>query len=600
MNRFSRLDWKIFSANEDAENRLASLPHIHRLIARLLVNRGFDSIEKAEKFLNVTLDDLHSPFLMAGMEEAVERILRAIRGKEKIVVFGDYDVDGISATALLFRFFRDIGVDISCYIPHRIEEGYGLNPKAIRSFAKEKVELVITVDCGVTSVEEVNLASTLGIDVIITDHHQVSQELPSACALLNPVGPFCRYPFKYLAGVGIAFKLVSALTARLEKEGVISSKNAPGLKQFLDLVALGTLADMVPLVGENHILVRLGLEVMTKSRIVGLKALMNLGNFGKRPLADSDIGFFLAPRLNAIGRLQNAGLGVELLTTTDRFRAKKIARLLEEENSKRQSIQDRILNEVLPRIEREVDLKKDKAVILASEGWHPGIIGIVASKIVERYHLPAILLDITDGVCKGSARSIPAFHVYNGLNQCRDLLLHFGGHKYAAGLSLKADMLEAFKTRFNKIAAEALSSEKTARELKIDSVIPLYLLSPDMVEDIQSLGPFGQQNPYPLFLSREVKFSEKPVFVGKAKEHVMFEVESGDFRVNGIGYGMSNLFQTLDCENDAFDIVYIPTLTTRAGLAPGVQIKLYDIRPSQTPVVTVREYPQPGFQSPTR
>ncbi len=600
MNRFSRLDWKVFPENEDAENRLASLPHIHWLVARLLVNRGFDSVEKAEKFLSVSLDDLHSPFLMAGMEEAVERISRAIGKKEKIVVFGDYDVDGISATALLFRFFRTTGVDIACYIPHRIEEGYGLNAEAIRSFAKEKVALVITVDCGVTSVEEVELASKLGIDVIITDHHQVSQTLPSACALLNPVGPFCRYPFKHLAGVGIAFKLISALKTRLEKEGVISSKNVPGLKQWLDLVALGTLADMVPLVGENHTLVRLGLEVMTKSRIVGLKALMNLGNFGKRPLADSDIGFFLAPRLNAIGRLKSAGLGVELLTTTDRFRAKEIARLLEEENSKRQRIQDRILNEVLPRIESEVDLKQDKAIILASEGWHPGIIGIVASKIVERYHLPAILLDITDGVCKGSARSIPTFHIYNGLNQCRDLLLHFGGHKYAAGLSLKADMVEAFKTRFNKIASEMLSAENTARELKIDSVIPLDLLSPDMVEDIQSLGPFGQQNPYPLFLTRDVKFSEKPVFVGKAREHVMFEVENGSFRVNGIGYGMSNLFQSLDCENGAFDIVYMPTLTTKAGLSPGVQIKLYDIRPLRKPSAAVSGYAGLGFQSPTR
>lgn len=572
----SDLYWKVFPERPENEKELSAGLHIDPLIARILINRGINSVEDSEKFLNVSLEDLHSPFLMSGMERAVERISRAIKEGEKVMIFGDYDVDGISATSLLFTFFRQLGLDVSYYIPHRVEEGYGLNVDAIKKFAREKYTLLITVDCGVTSVEEVEKASELGIDVIITDHHQVSQKLPPALALLNPAMPECKYPFKHLAGVGIAYKLISAIKTSLIESGKISAKDSPNLNRVLDLVALGTLADMVPLIGENHVLVKIGLEEMTKTRNVGLRALINLGNFSSKPIADVDIGFFIAPRLNAIGRLQNARLGVDLLTTDDKFVAREIAKKLEIENAKRQNIQNRILKEALSLIEREVDLENDKAIVFASKGWHPGVIGIVASKLVERFHLPTILLDIGDGAYRGSARSIPGFHIYECLAKCSDRLLYFGGHKYAAGLSLKESMMESFKAEFKKIAAESLSSKVIKPVLEIDSVVPLNRFNLNVVEDILELGPFGPQNPYPIFLARDVRFTEKPFFVGRENEHVKFEVELKNFRMDGIAYGMSRRFQGVDCTRGSFDIVFTPTIIARGGMSKTVQVKLHD------------------------
>ncbi len=580
MTAIADLNWETLPLKKDIEEKLVAALHIDPIVARVLINRGLDTVEDVGKFMQVSLEDLHSPMLMSGMKRAVSRVTRAIENKEKVVIFGDYDVDGISATSLLILFFRKLGLEVSFYIPHRVDEGYGLNNEAISKFAEDKVELLISVDCGVTSTKEVEYAGELGIDVIITDHHQVSEKLPPAYAVLNPVKSGCKYPFKYLAGVGIAFKLITAIRTHLVEKGVIAMRDAPNLKHMLDLVALGTLADMVPLIGENHILVKVGLEEMNKSKKIGLRALMNLGNFGSRPVADIDIGFFLAPRLNAIGRLQNAGLGVELLTTNDKFRAKEIAKRLDVENSKRQNIQSRILREVIPLVEKEVDLEKDKAIVLTSAGWHPGVIGIVASKVVEQYNLPTILLDAGENVCRGSARSIPSFHIYDSLAKCKDMLLYFGGHKYAAGLSLKSSMADRFKKEFRRIAAESLPAEKSIRVLEIDSVVPLSCFTRELVEDILELGPFGPQNRYPYFLSRMVKFPEEPYFVGRDNEHVRFEVESGGFRIDGIGYGLSKKFQELDTSAGLFDIVFIPSIVTRGGMSSITQIKLYDIRES--------------------
>ena len=552
---------------------------VSELVAKLLINRGIKTADEANRFLNVSLDHLHPPLEMAGMERAVERICKAVTAGEKIVVYGDYDVDGISATSLLILFFRDMGIDVFYYIPNRIDEGYGLNEEAVRKLA-EKFTLLITVDCGVSSVREVSLANRLGLDVIITDHHQPSLRLPPACAVLNPSRSDCDYPFKYLAGVGIAFKLVTALRTAFSDRGIINHRDARSLGSYLDLVALGTLADMVPLTGENHILVKIGLTEITETKKIGLRAMKNLGNMANRKVDATDVSFFLSPRLNAIGRLKSAELGVELLTTTDKERAKGIARMLDEENHKRQEIQGRILNEVLEQIDKQVDMENDGAIILASKGWHPGVIGIVAAKVVERYYKPTILLNIENGVSRGSARSIPNFHIYNGLKVCEDKLLHFGGHKYAAGLSLKTGMIDEFKKEFQKAVAFQLTDGMRQRLLKIDSEASLHEFNVDTVEDIMELGPFGTANRQPLFLAREVSFAGEPSYVGRKGEHVSFEVESGGTFFGGIAFGMAQQFKRTDVTKGKYDLVFAPMLSTWRTMSKTVQLRLRDFRPS--------------------
>ena len=573
--------WEILSEMEEMEKEFVTRLNLNPLVARILINRDINTVEKAEKFLYSDYEDLHSPLLISGMDKAIERISKAVRDKDKIIIFGDYDVDGMSSTSLLMIFFKHLNLPVSYYIPHRIDEGYGLNDAAIRKIAEDEIKLLITVDCGVTSVKEVNLANELGMDVIITDHHQVSETLPDAYALLNPSRPECGYPFKHLAGVGIAFKLICALKDAFIENGILNAKNEPNLKRSLDLVSLGTLADMVPLIGENHLLVRLGLQEMAKSRKVGLRALMNLGNFGSRPIADTDIGFFLAPRLNAIGRLHNAGLGVELLTTDDRHHAKEIAKMMDEENTKRQSLQARILGEVIDLIESEVDLEKDKAIVLASAGWHQGVIGIVASKVVERFNLPTILLNIEDEVCQGSARSTPNFHVYEGLSRCRDLLLHFGGHKYAAGLALRLENLEVFKKGFKSIAAEGLPLEPSDKILHIDNIASIEQIYLESVEEILELGPFGPQYPYPKILIKGVSFIGTPYFVGREKEHVRFEIGFKDTIIDGIGFGMSEKFKNVVGNDRKYDIVVTPTILNRGEMFKAIQLRLCDFHSSE-------------------
>jgi single-stranded-DNA-specific exonuclease len=334
---------------------------------------------------------------------------------------------------------------------------------------------------------------------------------------------------------------------------------------------------MVPLIGENHLLVRFGLEEMAKSKKVGLRALMNLGNFGSRPIADTDIGFYIAPRLNAIGRLQNARMGVELLTTTDKRRAKEIAKKLDEENSKRQEIQNSMLGEVLSMVDKEVDLETDKAIVLASKGWHLGVIGIVASRVVEKFNLPTILLNIEDGFCRGSARSIPSFHIYNGLTDCKGMLMHFGGHKYAAGLTLELSRFEQFREDFIKIAGEGLPVEPQESIINIDAKTSIENLTTSLVEEIMELGPFGPQYPYPTFLSEAVAFIGEPCFVGKREEHVRFEVGNMDGGVDGIGFGVAEKYRERYKKDSKFDIVYSPALVTRNEMSKVVQIRLQDL-----------------------
>ncbi len=571
--------WEVIPTSSADSKELGDRLGVSRLTAKLLINRGMKTVEEAERFINVSMDHLHPPMAMSGMREAVERVCRAVTDREKIAVYGDYDVDGISATSLLVLFFRDIGIDASYYIPNRVDEGYGLNEDAIKKLAGT-YNLLITVDCGVSSMREVSLARRLGLDVIITDHHQVSSSLPPACAVLNPSQSGCGYPFKQLAGVGIAFKLVTAVHAALLERGIVKRSGAPNLKKYLDLVALGTLADMVPLVGENHTLVRIGLKEITKTKKVGLRALKNLGNFGDRQVSSTDVNFFLSPRLNAIGRLKSATLGVELLTTTDRIRAREIARLLEAENTNRQEIQNRILHEVLEQIRERVDVKNDKAIVLASKGWHPGVIGIVAAKVVDKYHMPTILLNMQEGLSRGSARSVSDFHIYNGLKVCEDKLLHFGGHKYAAGLSLKTEMIDEFRREFQKAVERQVPSGIGKPTLEIDSEARLAAFDTDTVEDIMELGPFGTANRQPLFLAKNISFTGKPSFVGKAGEHVTFEVESDGGAIDGIGFGMSHSFKRADVTSGRYDIVFTPFISTRGAMSRQVQLRLRDFRPA--------------------
>jgi single-stranded-DNA-specific exonuclease len=547
--------WLVAAPNPLVEEKLAAALQIRPLAARLLANRGITTIEGGREFLTPSLQRLHDPFLMRGMSEATDRLIRGIRSHEPIMIYGDYDVDGITATAVLSWFFRDIGVPVPYYLPHRLREGYGLNAEAVRKLAEQGTRILITVDCGITGHEEVQLARRLGMDVIVTDHHQVPPTLPDALAVLNPHQSECVYPGKELSGVGVAFKLVMALRSRLRQEPGWA-RRLPNLRQHLDLVALGTIADVAPLLGENRILVRHGLLELTHSQKLGLQTLKRVTHIAEQEIGPRHVGYTLAPRLNAAGRLAAAKAGVELLLSDDAGRAEKLAHYLDSVNRERQTVQAQIYAEAKAVIEAEGGVEKRWAIVLASEGWHPGVVGIVASKLVEEYGRPTVLIGLEGETGKGSGRSIAAFHLYNALVTCQELLAGFGGHEHAAGLRLHREQVPRFQEALNRVARERLTEADCAPLLAIDAEVRLEEIDDPFLGFIAHLEPFGEGNAQPLLLARGVEVVGEPNLVGKEQQHLRLTLRQGTMILRAIGFAMGT--RLAQVTSGVLDIVFSP------------------------------------------
>jgi len=519
---------------------------IPRPVARVLVNRGLVSTGEVERFLAPGLAQLHDPFLLIDMEKAVERILRAIREQENILIYGDYDVDGITSVALLYLFLRDIGGAVSFYIPDRSTEGYGLSISGVEEASKRSCSLIITVDCGITSIEEAIHARAANIDVIISDHHVPGEAIPDAYAVIDPKRSDCPYPFKELAGVGVAYKLAQGIAHRF---GLDSSY----LERYLDLAAIGSAADIVPLVDENRVLVKTGLEKLNKDGLEGVLTLVESAGLQAGRVDVGQIIYGLAPRINAVGRLGHAQPAVELLITRNAVQARRMAGILEDENRQRKEIDTRTLNDALARIEGEYDPERDRVIVLASEDWHPGVIGIVASRIIERYFRPTVLITIENGIGKGSARSIPNFDLHSALKACSDLFLQFGGHKYAAGLTIEAERIPAFRARFNEVAGSILTPDDLVPRIKIDDHLALHEMNRDLVSMLEKLAPFGPRNSRPSFISEGLEVVGYPRIVGT--NHLKFRVRQNGVVLDAIAFNQGENVEWME-PGGMVDLVY--------------------------------------------
>ncbi|EGW40381.1 single-stranded-DNA-specific exonuclease RecJ [Desulfosporosinus sp. OT] len=511
---------------------------ISPVVADILAQRGFRQPEEAIEFLRPTLLNLCSPFCFRDMFRVIDRLSLALEQKEKVLVYGDYDVDGVTSTALLYKVLTDLGFQAVTYIPHRQDEGYGLHSEAIERAAKAGVKVLITVDCGVTSVSEVGFARTLGIDVIITDHHEAPEILPEAFAILNPKIRDSGYPFRDLAGVGVAFKLAQALLQSLGNSEVGIHSEI----ELLDLVALGTIADLVPLIGENRIFVHHGLYQMKETHHPGLSALLEECGLKHKPLKAGQIGFLVAPRINAVGRMDSARVGLELLLTEDSERASELARLLTKENLSRQETEKEILAEAISLVERE---PIPKVIVLSSNHWHHGVIGIVASRLVERYYRPVFMIAEEGEEAKGSARGISGYPVLEQLSTQAHLLTKFGGHKAAAGFSLRTEAIEKFRVGLNE---QALVFEETLflEELKIDRHVSLEMVTGRLLHELEQMAPFGFGNPGPILACKGIPVHSVNV-VGKERSHIKFRFGSRGEK-EGIAFRLGERLQELNSE----------------------------------------------------
>lgn len=518
--------WQIRSAEQGKIERLAKEWQVSPLIAHLLVNRGMDTVEAGNHFLHDTVQEMGDPFLLKGMKEAVERICKAIENKERIVIYGDYDVDGISSTSLLWRFFKRLGIQVQYYIPERQSEGYGLNREALEHLIDEKVDLVITVDCGISSYEDVEAVQGR-LDVIVTDHHEVPEQIPPAVAVINPKQPGCAYPYKQLAGVGVAYKLCQGLWRTL-RGGLYT--------EDMEIAALGTVADVVPLLEENRIIVKYGLQGMQQTGNKGLAALMEVSGLTDKKINTGHIGFTLAPRLNAAGRVSHASEGVKLLTTDDWDEALYIAETLNETNGERQQIERSIIEAVEEEL-RQRDIGKEKVLVVAGQQWHSGVIGIVASRMVDKYYRPTLIISVHDGVGKGSCRSIEAFDMHGALAYASDLLIQFGGHRQAAGFSIKEENIPLLQERLNEYAAKNVKPEEYIPILHIEGTIPLSAVSLDFIDELEVMEPCGRDNPEPLFSVKEIEV-EDIYKIGRDHTHIKLQVMTEDAQVDAIGWHM--------------------------------------------------------------
>ena len=561
--------WTIQKHNRAEAKELAESLKISPLVAALLISRGYETEKSAAKFLNPSYEDLHEPFLLKGMKTAVERILKAIENDEKILVWGDYDVDGTTGTVVLRKALEILGAKTAFHIPNRFTEGYGINISALEKAKERGFTLVISVDCGSRSFEPVAWANENGLDFIITDHHLPDEERgnPNAFAVINPNQKDCEYPDKNLAGVGVAFKLVHALLREKNKEKVI--------KGFLKVVAIGTIADVMKLTGENRAIVSLGLKDLPKARNYGLKALMEVAACTGE-MSSYDIGFRIAPRINAAGRMDAARYVVDLLETDDFDEARRLAEMLDSRNRERQQVQIDITKKALFETE---GITNQNFVVVAGEGWHQGVIGLAASKISEKLYRPSIVISLKEGIGKGSARSISGYHLLKGLESCEELFEQFGGHQAAAGMTIKQENIEELQKRLNAHATENLSEEDLIPEIKIDALVSSKTLDLALIDELKRLAPFGMGNPKPKFLTKNLFLTADP-FVMKEKHLKLKLADKGGKPFEAVWWdGVEKSKDISLAPNGSFDLAYSAEANTWRGNTR-LQLVVQDIRKS--------------------
>lgn len=536
------------------------------VVITILLTRG---VQDVKRFVNSDVSLLHDPFLMKNVKEATERIVKAIENNEKITVYGDYDVDGITSTVVLVKFLKSHGASVDFYIPDRLCEGYGINTDAIDAIAERGTNLLITVDCGITAVAEIAYAKEKGLEVIVTDHHECKEHLPEASLIINPKQPRCNYPFKKLAGVGVVFKLIQAITIRLK----FHMKEL--LDEYIDLVAIGTVADVMPLEDENRIIVKNGLNHILYTANHGIKALIKTADIKTETITTSTIGFGLAPRINAAGRMGNPECAAALLLSEDDREAEKYAMVLEEENRSRQAMENEIYSEAIDIINKNDSMKDDYVLVLEHEGWHHGIVGIVASKISEKYNKPCILISTDEeGTGKGSGRSIKSFNLFEALTACSDKLLKFGGHELAAGLGVEKIKIEEFRKAINDIAKENLEPEDFVPVIYVDTEMPMEYLNLNTAEKLTVLQPYGMGNSGPVFYTSELTvMSCRALSEGK---HLRLTLVKDDMYIDAIGFGMGEKANLLR-QGDKVDVVYNLDINIFRG-EKQAQLHLRDLR----------------------
>jgi len=564
--------WEYRPRNPSAEKNLAEELNINKILAQVLAARNVDSPAQAAAFLNPRLSSIADPFLLKDMDKAVDRFVKAIKNNEKICIYGDYDVDGVTATVLLIRFLKWLGKDADYYVPNRMSEGYGLNCSAIERIAQKKATLLITVDNGISSLQEVTYANSLGMDVIITDHHQSGHELPAAVAIVNPNrkdAPYLETPF---AGVGVAFKFVHAACRGLE----IESEHAKRfLSSILDLVALGTVADIVPLIGENRVLVKYGLQKLQTTDNIGLGTLVHIACSPDKDLTPEAISFNIAPRINAAGRADQASLCIELLLTDDQMKAIEISRRLNRLNEERRRLEADILESCMSFLATKEKIEEQNILVLQGEGWHIGVLGIVAARILERFNKPTIVLTLDQDRARGSGRSIQGFDLFQALVHCDEYLLEYGGHQRAVGITLKTSDIPEFRKAINKYAEGKIDPARSISVLAIDAEIAAEDLTLESVSALSALEPYGTANPPPLFSMNNVYLLEQPRIVGQ--DHVKLYLCQEGIGIQAIAFSMADLVPQLNDTSRPLHIAFTPYINKWKGYQ-NVELEIKDIK----------------------
>ncbi len=561
--------WRIRPHDPDGISRLGREAGVSSVVAQLLICRGICDPSAAKEFLDPKISGLRDPELLPGLTAAADRIHAAVAAGKQITIYGDYDADGMTATAILLGCFQLMGAKADFYVPHRIDEGYGLNDEALRTLAERGSQMVITVDCGIASVSEARTARELGLELIITDHHEMAAELPDAAAIVHPRLPGHNYPFAGLSGAGVAFKLAWALCQRACQAKKVSEAMRSFLLRAIGIAAIGTVADVVPLVDENRILVHHGLRSLCDRPTAGLAALMKLTKLDQKTVLEcEDIGFTLGPRLNAAGRLGQAQLGVELLTTESAERAAALAEYLHELNSSRDSLERSIYLAANKQVQHDFDPEHNAALVLAGRGWHPGVIGIVAGRLAEKYHRPVVLiaqdeLGVKPGI--GSVRGVPGFHVCEALAACSQLLASHGGHAAAGGLRIEDQHLSTFREQFCQIAATQIREEERTAELWIDAETVLGALTREVVQQMERLAPFGEGNRRPILCASGVRLTEPPKRMGKNSQHLALRLDQHGVKIRGVAFGNGDWADELSAAEGTFSFAFRPVINNFNG-----------------------------------
>lgn len=541
-------DWIIKEEGDSTTvDNIAKELNVDKVLANLLVQRGITNFDDAKEFFRPNLENLHNPYLMKNMDKAVERLEKAIADNEKILIYGDYDVDGTTSVALVYSYLKNYYDNLGFYIPDRYAEGYGISFKSI-DFAKENdFSLVIALDCGIKAVDKIDYANTKNVDYIICDHHTPGNVIPNAVAVLDQKQDDCNYPYKELSGCGVGFKLLQAYS---EKNNLPKEK----LFSYLDLVVISIASDIVPITGENRVLAYFGLKELNKNPRLGLKSIIKIAGASDKNLTISDIVFKIGPRINAAGRINDANDSVKVLVAQTEETAEEFAKIIDNYNIERREIDLKITNQALAEIEENIELKDQKSTVLYNPNWHKGVVGIVASRLIEKHYKPTIVLTLSNGLITGSARSVQGFDLYAALDKCSDLFVNFGGHKYAAGISLKEENLEEFKQRFEKEVANTITEESLKQKIIVDSNLELSEITPKFYRILQQLCPFGPENMTPIFVSKNVINAGYTKRVGEDKSHLKLNISQNNYKVDGIAFGMGDFYDKI--KTSKFEVCY--------------------------------------------